>query len=74
MSRRGTVRKKRRGPVEQHTPSFQRLIEKYNSGLTSRREITYRVNAGLPNKVNQETKNAYEALKAIAINEGWVTA
>jgi len=65
-------RKKHREAVSQTTPTFQTLVDRYNSGLTSRKEITRRVEAGVPNKISGEIKKSFEALKIIALKEGWV--
>ena len=65
-------RKKHREAVSQTTPSFQTLVDRYNSGLTSRMEITRRVEAGKSIKTSGEFKKSFEALKAIALKEGWV--
>lgn len=65
-------RKKHREAVSQTTPSFQTLVDRYNSGLTSRKEITRRVEARASTKSSGEFKKSFEALKAIALKEGWV--
>ena len=64
--------KKRRKAVSQSTPSFQTLVDRYNSGLTSRKEIMRHVEAGVPNKSPGETKKSFEALESIALKEGWI--
>lgn len=65
-------RKKHRGAVKQTTPTFQVLIERFESGLTCRKEITRRVLAGPPNKCAEEVKNNFAQLHIIALKEGWV--
>lgn len=60
--------------VEQTTPTFQTLLNRYNSGLTSQKEITRRVEAGPPNKTTAENHIAYDALVVIAFKEGWIRA
>ncbi len=66
------IRKKQREPIPQTTPTFQTLVDRYNNGLTSRKEITRRVEAGIPNKSSVELKQSFEALKKIALKEGWM--
>jgi len=63
----------RHDAVPQTTPTFQQLIDRYLSGLTSRKEITRRVLAGPPNKSSAEVKESFEALETIALEEGWIT-
>ena len=65
-------RKKHREPVSQTTPTFQILVDRYKSGLTSRKEITRRVEAGAPNKPSGEIKKSFETLQSIALKEGWI--
>ena len=62
----------RHDPVPQTTPTFQQLIDRYLSGLTSRKEITRRVLAGPPNKSSAEVTESFEALETIALEEGWI--
>ena len=67
--------KRRRGNVvAQTTPTFQQLADRYLSGLTSRKEITRRVLAGLPNKSPTDVLESFKALESIALGEGWITA
>lgn len=68
------VRKKHRGPVKQTTPTFRTLIERFENGFTSRKEITRRVLAGAPNKCADEVKVDFIQLHNIALEEGWVNA
>jgi hypothetical protein len=66
--------RRNRAAVEQTTPTFQTLLNRYNSGLTSKKEITRRVEVGPPNKETAENHIAYDALKVIALKEGWIRA
>lgn len=67
--------KRRKAPaVPQTTPTFQQLVDRYLSGLTSRKEITRRVLAGPLNKSSSEVKESFEALEAIALEEGWINS
>ncbi len=66
--------RRKRVAVEQTTPTFQTLLNRYNSGLTSKKEITRRVEAGPPNKATAENHIAYDVLKAIALKKGWIRA
>jgi hypothetical protein len=63
---------KRREAVSQATPTFQTLVNRYNSGLTSRKEITRRVEANVSTKSSGDIKKSFEALKSIALKEGWI--
>ena len=63
---------KRRKAVAQATPTFQTLVDRYNSGFTSRKEITRHVEVGLSVKSSGEIKKSFEALKSIALKEGWI--
>ena len=65
-------RKKHRAAVNQITPTFRKLIERFESGLTSRKEITRRVLVGSPNKCAEEVKADFIQLHNIALKEGWV--
>ena len=65
-------RKKHREAVSQTTPTFQTLVDRYNSGLTSRKEITRRVEARVSTKSSGDPKKSFETLKAIALKEGLV--
>jgi len=65
-------RRRKREPIKQTAPSFHKLLEHYHSGLRSRKEITRRVKDGPPNKVNEETLAAYEALRAVALENDWI--
>lgn len=62
-----------RSPVPQTTPTFQQLTDRYFSGLTSRKEITRRVVAGPPNKASIEVLESFNALRYIALAEGWMS-
>lgn len=64
----------RSNAVAQTTPTFQTLVNRYLSGLTSRKEITRRVLAGLPNKSPTDVLESFKALESIALGEGWITA
>lgn len=66
--------RRKRAAVEQTTPTFQILLDRYHSGFTSKKEITRRVEAGPPNKETAENHIAYDALKVIALKEGWIRA
>ena len=65
---------RRTAPVPQTTPTFQQLVDRYLSGLTSRKEITRRVLAGLPNKSPTDVLESFKTLEIIALEEGWITA
>ncbi len=64
----------RSNAVAQTTPTFQTLVDRYLSGLTSRKEITRRVLAGPPNKSPTDVLESFKALESIALGEGWITA
>ncbi len=64
----------RSNAVAQTTPTFQTLVNRYLSGLTSRKEITRRVLAGPPNKSPTDVLESFKALESIALGEGWITA
>ena len=62
----------RSNAVAQTTPTFQTLVDRHLSGLTSRKEITRRVEARVSTKSSGDPKKSFETLKAIALKEGWV--
>ena len=64
----------RSNAVAQTTPTFQTLVDRHLSGLTSRKEITRRVLAGPPNKSPTDVLESFKALESIALGEGWITA
>ena len=65
-------RKKRREAVNQTTPTFRKLVERYESGLVSQKEITRRVLVGPPNKCAEEVQADFIQLRNIALEEGWI--
>lgn len=65
-------KRRRAQAVPQTTPTFQQLVDRYLSGLTSRKEITRRVLAGAPNKSSTEVKESFATLETIALEEGWI--
>jgi hypothetical protein len=55
-------RYKKNDPVKQTTPLNQKLIDNYNAGYRSRKEIKNRVERGLSNKPSEEEKETYSKL------------
>jgi hypothetical protein len=69
MSRR-RIWKKHEAAAPQKAPSYQKLLEKYESGLRSQKEISRRLLAGRP--TDEAEAQAFDSLKIIAIDNGWI--
>ena len=65
-------RKRDRVAVPQTTPTCQKLLDRWHAGLRQQKEITRHVESGPPNKITAEQHVAYDALRTIAIIEGWI--
>lgn len=62
-------RRRKKEPVKQTRPSLRALINRYKSGLTSKREVLRRVKRKAP---TDETKTDFIELRALAVDAGWV--